>query len=82
MIDEPQSNHREQQLTAFSSHYRLTKAERRLVEGLADGLRLTEFAEQFEVSIHTVRAHLQNIFTKTGVRRQSELIRVVSAFIS
>jgi DNA-binding CsgD family transcriptional regulator/PAS domain-containing protein len=54
----------------------LTNAEVRLVENLAHGLSLPEFAGQFQVSYETARTQLKSVFEKTGVRRQTDLIAI------
>jgi DNA-binding CsgD family transcriptional regulator len=54
----------------------LTAAELRVVQLLADGLRPDEVAGQCGTSVSTVRTHLQTIYSKTGVRSQTQLVRV------
>lgn len=63
---------------ALADHYRLTNAELAIAGGIADGLSLAELAEQRRVSIHTVRDQVKSALTKTGSRRQSELVRLVT----
>ena len=58
--------------------YGLTKAESRLVNLMEAGRSLKEAAELNHVSYETVRSQLRTIFSKTGVRRQAELIRLLS----
>ena len=60
------------------SLYGLTPAESRVAVALLSGRNLDEIAGAFDVSIATVRTHLQRIFSKTGTRRQSELIRLLT----
>lgn len=55
----------------------LTPAEARLAMLLGQGLSLSETAAALGVRMATVRAQLRAIFAKTGVTRQSELVRVV-----
>jgi DNA-binding CsgD family transcriptional regulator len=43
---------------------------------LANGLSLEEAAEAIGIRRNTARAHLRSIFSKTGVRRQTELVRI------
>jgi len=76
MIDEPQDDHQARRLEQIARQYGLTDAEMRVIAALAEGARPSEFAERHCVSIHTVRTHLRNIFDKTGLRRQSDLIRL------
>ena len=47
------------------------------MRGLVDGLSLTEYAETAGVTVQTARSQIKAIFAKTGVRRQSELMRLV-----
>lgn len=56
----------------------LTAAEARLAAKLLQGLQIGDAAVELNVSVLTARTHLKNIFAKTGVRRQSELIRLLS----
>ena len=44
---------------------------------LANGLSLEEAAEVLNIRRNTARAHLRSIFSKTGVRRQTELVRIM-----
>jgi DNA-binding CsgD family transcriptional regulator len=65
-------------LERLSVLFGLTRAEARLVRTLYEGATLREAAEQFGVSAHTVHAQLSRIFEKTGVRRQSELAKLMA----
>lgn len=55
----------------------LTPAETALTIQLINGLSLEESAEALNIRRNTARAHLRSIFSKTGVRRQTELVRLV-----
>lgn len=55
----------------------LTRAEARLAEALAKDARLTDLAEQWNLSVETLRRQIKSIFAKTDVHRQSELIKVL-----
>lgn len=57
--------------------YRLTPAEVELVQALCDGLTPEAFAEQRGVGIATIRTQLRSVFSKTGTRRQTDLMRLV-----
>ncbi len=57
--------------------FNLTKAETALAMELANGLSLEEAAEELNIRRNTARAHLRSIFSKTGVRRQTELVRIL-----
>ncbi|WGK60884.1 helix-turn-helix transcriptional regulator [Halopseudomonas sp. SMJS2] len=57
--------------------FNFTPAETMLALQLANGLSLEEAAENLGIMRNTARAHLRAIFSKTGVRRQAELVRVM-----
>ncbi len=57
--------------------FNLTKSETALAMELANGLSLEEAAEVLNIRRNTARAHLRSIFSKTGVRRQTELVRIL-----
>ncbi|WP_156521278.1 helix-turn-helix transcriptional regulator [Halothiobacillus diazotrophicus] len=57
--------------------YGLTKAEARLARELALGRTLDEISDRYQLSKHTLRAQLKATFGKTGISRQSELVRLV-----
>jgi DNA-binding CsgD family transcriptional regulator len=44
---------------------------------LGDGLTLDEAAHALSISRNTARAHLRSIFAKTGVTRQTMLVRLI-----
>ncbi|WP_333841777.1 helix-turn-helix transcriptional regulator [Limnohabitans sp.] len=56
--------------------FQLTPAETALAIQLANGLSLEEASEALNIRRNTARAHLRSIFSKTGVRRQTELVRI------
>jgi DNA-binding CsgD family transcriptional regulator len=57
--------------------YRLTDSEAALAELLCGGERLADAAVILGITPNTARAHLKNIFHKTGVSRQPELVKVL-----
>jgi DNA-binding CsgD family transcriptional regulator len=59
--------------------YGFTAAEAKLARLLLDGCTLAQSAETNHVTRETVRTQLKSMFSKTGVRRQSELIRLLTA---
>jgi DNA-binding CsgD family transcriptional regulator len=61
----------------LSRIYGLTAAEARLCLDLAEGLDIEDCATRRKTSPHTARTQLKNIFSKTGVRRQAELVALV-----
>lgn len=56
--------------------FELTPAETALAIQLTNGLSLDEAAEALNIRRNTARAQLRSIFSKTGVRRQTELVRI------
>ena len=55
----------------------LTPAERRLAVHLAGGCSIEEAAELANIRVTTARSYVKQIYGKTGVRRQSELVAVL-----
>ncbi|MDN0085595.1 helix-turn-helix transcriptional regulator [Crenobacter sp. SG2305] len=55
----------------------LTPSEAVLATLLADGMTLDEASDEMGIRRNTVRAHLRSIFSKTGVTRQTTLVRVL-----
>lgn len=56
--------------------FQLTPSETALVIHLANGLSLDEASDALDIRRNTARAHLRSIYSKTGVRRQPELVRI------
>jgi DNA-binding CsgD family transcriptional regulator len=63
--------------TPESALARLTETERRVAELVADGRTNSEVATALIMSPHTVDTHLRHIFRKLGLRRRSEIARIV-----
>jgi DNA-binding CsgD family transcriptional regulator len=63
---------------AMASAYGLTPAETRLLESLLAGHTLAETATTLGIAMTTAKTHLDNIFQKTGVNRQAELMRLAA----
>jgi DNA-binding CsgD family transcriptional regulator/PAS domain-containing protein len=55
----------------------LTKAEASVASLIAGGQSVEETARALGTSVHTARAHLRSIFSKTGVTRQTELVLLI-----
>lgn len=55
----------------------LTPAEAAVAHRLANGLSLEEAADALSIRRNTVRAHLRSIFSKSGITRQTELVRLM-----
>ncbi len=57
--------------------FNLTPAEARLAALLASGMSLNQAAEQTFIAKNTAKVQLKSIFSKTGVNRQAELIKLI-----
>lgn len=78
LISDPARSPREA-VRALSCLYELTPAEARIACAVVAGDTPDEIAAAFGVKITTIRSHLASIYAKTGTRRQSELVRLVSS---
>jgi len=56
--------------------YGLTRAETRL-GALLDGKRLGDYAREAGITLFTAKGYLKQIFIKTGVNRQADLVRLI-----
>lgn len=57
----------------------LTPTEARVAQLIVDGSQVSEIATELHVATSTVKTHLNAVFRKTGARRQTELVRLLSA---
>ncbi|HJU29402.1 MAG TPA: helix-turn-helix transcriptional regulator [Candidatus Binataceae bacterium] len=64
-------------IAALQQLFGLTPAEATVASQLARGRSIGEIAARHRLSLNTVRTHLKNIFAKTGISRQSQLIALV-----
>ena len=60
---------------ALHQLFGLTPAEIRLCIALVKGRSVEEYALEAGITSNTARTHVKRIYSKTGVRRQSELVR-------
>ena len=58
--------------------FSLTESEARLAEALLAGATLADFAKERAVSKQTLRNQLVGVMRKTGTRRQSELVSLLT----
>jgi DNA-binding CsgD family transcriptional regulator len=63
---------------AVADTFGLTLAETRVLTRMLSGKTVVETAADLAVSATTARTHLYSIFAKTGVSRQSELLRLAA----
>jgi DNA-binding CsgD family transcriptional regulator len=61
----------------LSHLYGLTRAESRLAAKLAQGRSLEEAAGMLNITIETARSYSKRVLSKTGAKRQSELVRLL-----
>jgi|SRR5690242_19485522 len=61
-------------IAAVGDHFDLTPVECRLVDQLVRGRTLVEAAEVMRLKEQTVRTYLKQVFQKTGLRRQTDLV--------
>jgi DNA-binding CsgD family transcriptional regulator len=62
---------------ALQTRFGLTRAEARVVQGLAEGRSVKRIAEELEVSFETARTHAKRAMQKTDTHRQAELVSLV-----
>jgi two-component system, NarL family, nitrate/nitrite response regulator NarL len=55
---------------------RFTERDRTVLRGVFEGLANKEIADRLQVSESAIKASLQQLFSKTGVRTRSQLVRV------
>lgn len=58
------------------THSKLTERERQVLSFVFEGLANKQIADRLEISETAVKASLQQLFAKTGVRTRSQLVRV------
>lgn len=59
--------------------FNLTRSEAKIARLLAQGRRTEDVSSELGISLATVSFHLRNLFQKTGVARQSDLVALVLA---
>ncbi len=57
--------------------YALTPMETRVADLLLTGMEVREVANSLSISVETARFHTKRVLTKTGTRRQAELMRLM-----
>ena len=66
-------------MDALKELYRLSPAEAQMAALLASGAALEEVASHQGITRETARTRLKQIFAKTGVSRQADLVRLILA---
>jgi DNA-binding CsgD family transcriptional regulator len=67
---------------ALAAAFGLTPVETRVLAGLFAGRTLNQTAATLGITRPTAKTHLEHIFSKTGVTRQAELMRLWTGLIS
>lgn len=70
------SREQETPTAEFARRARFTDRDRRVFRGVFDGLANKAIADCLQVSESAIKASLQQLFSKTGVRTRSQLVRV------
>ena len=53
----------------------VSEREAEVAASLVTGYDIRAVAQRLNISVHTARTHLKTIFSKTGMRSQTELVR-------
>jgi DNA-binding NarL/FixJ family response regulator len=64
------------QSSGEANHESLSARERSVLRGVFEGLSNKEIGQQLDISEGSVKAALQQLFTRTGVRTRSQLVRI------
>ena len=57
--------------------FALTAAEARIALAIAGGVTVQDYADQHRLSLETVRSQIKSTFSKLGINRQADLVRMV-----
>ena len=80
-VDDPEREPAAPAADRLRAHYGLTPTEARMAVEIVRGQGLQAAADALRITAHTARTHLQRVFDKTGVRRQTELIRLLGRIV-
>lgn len=69
-------------LETLSKLYPLTASEVRVLQAITDTGGVPAVAQSLGISTATVKTHLDNLFAKTGARRQADLVKLVAGAAS
>ncbi len=64
-------------LSLFITEHELSKREGEVLQLILEGKSNQEIADQLFVSLNTIKSHVSSVFSKTGVRRRTQLINLV-----
>lgn len=63
---------------AMQQIYGLTEAELPILTAVGEGLSAAEISDRCQISIATVRSHIQHIYQKTGVKKATQLAKLAA----
>ena len=66
----------------IARHYKLTPSELRVLIAVVEVGGVRETADALGLGEPTVKTHLNRLFTKTGTRRQADLVKLMAGFSS
>lgn len=66
-------------ISLIQALFDLTPAEARVARGVVEGTTVASLAQRFDVSRETIRSQIKSVFSKTGARRQADLVGRLSA---
>jgi DNA-binding CsgD family transcriptional regulator len=69
-------------LEHIARHYKLTPSELRVLIAIVEVGGVRETADVLGLGEPTVKTHLNRLFTKTGTRRQADLVKLMAGFSS
>jgi len=78
MIVDPENQH-DISISRLAKLFTLTEAEAAVCQHMIAGLSAPEIAESRNVSEGTIRSQFKSIYSKTGVHRRAELLRLAIA---
>ena len=58
--------------------YKLTSREQEVLYSISEGYSSKQIADKFNISVHTVNTHRQNIIEKMNVSNTTEAVRLAS----
>ena len=64
----------------LARQYQLTPGELRVLIAMIDAGGVPDIAAALKLSQATVRTHLRHVFEKTGVRRQADLVKLITSY--
>ncbi|NND06687.1 MAG: helix-turn-helix transcriptional regulator [Saprospiraceae bacterium] len=68
--------------TFSGNGFNLTDREQVVLSLISEGLSNDEIAEKLSISIHTVKSHVSNIFTKMDVKRRTQAVKKAQLYLA